>query len=177
MHVCVSEPGCRWFRWYRVAGSVPCHLPNYDELFVNWTTYGKKLATYLTEIQTFSRKWIWKYRLQQFNHFVQIDKLGVNGHSELDITESLYNYNYRTNAPSWPTNEPSRIINPSIITHHLVLPSVSGIILGMGSANGKRRYYVTQRRYYVTPPVIGWAHAQNGLCICNAFSLSRGKFL
>ena len=175
MHVCVSEPGCRWFRWYLVR----CHA--ISQITMNYLSIGqhmeKKLATYLTEIQTFSRKWIWKYRLQQFNHFVQIDKLGVNGHSELDITESLYNYNYRTNAPSWPTNEPSRIINPSIITHHLVLPSVSGIILGMGSANGKRRYYVTQRRYYVTPPVIGWAHAQNGLCICNAFSLSRGKFL
>ena len=33
----------------------------------------------------------------------------------------------------------------------------AGIILGMGSANERRRYIIT-------PPLIGWAHTQNALC-------------
>ena len=33
----------------------------------------------------------------------------------------------------------------------------AGIILSMGSANGRRRYYVT-------PPLIGWAHIQIDPC-------------
>ena len=37
------------------------------------------------------------------------------------------------------------------------LRHVAGIILGMGTANGRRRYYVT-------PSLIGWAHTQNDPC-------------
>ena len=39
---------------------------------------------------------------------------------------------------------------PKLLTLHLM----AGIILGMGSANGRRRYIVT-------PPLIGWIHTQN----------------
>ena len=44
----------------------------------------------------------------------------------------------------------------------------SGIILGMGSANEKRRYIVTSF-------LIGWAHAQNDSCDL-IISASRGNW-
>ena len=39
----------------------------------------------------------------------------------------------------------------------------SGVILGMGSANERRHYYVT-------PSLIGWAHTQNDPCWCSKLS-------
>ena len=36
---------------------------------------------------------------------------------------------------------------------------LTGIILGMGSANERRRYI-----HVITPPLIGWIHTQNDPC-------------
>ena len=43
----------------------------------------------------------------------------------------------------------------------------AGIILDMGSPNEKRSYIVLQRRYTVTPSLIGWAHTQDDPCYCD----------
>ena len=51
-------------------------------------------------------------------------------------------------------------MHPAIILvagYSLVLALYRGIILGMGSANERRRYIVTSS-------LIGWAHTQNGTC-------------
>ena len=50
--------------------------------------------------------------------------------------------------------------------------AISGNILGMGSANERRRFIIT-------PPLIGWVHTQNDPCIAICFmgSLPQGDFI
>ena len=40
-HICVSELGQHWFRWWLVACSAPSHYPNQCSLIVNWTLRNK----------------------------------------------------------------------------------------------------------------------------------------
>ena len=44
----------------------------------------------------------------------------------------------------------------------------SGIILGVGSASERRRYYVT-------PPLIGWAHTQNYTVAYNGYGAYNSR--
>ena len=52
-------------------------------------------------------------------------------------------------------------------TSVMVKKTVAGAVLGMGSADEKRRYIVTSplRRYIVTSSLISWAHNQKNPCV------------
>ena len=63
LHICVSESGQHWFRWWLVTYSAPSHYLN------QWWVIRTKLQWNLN--QNHSRTCIWKYRLQNGGHFVQ----------------------------------------------------------------------------------------------------------
>ena len=63
-HICVSEMGRHWFRYWLVAYSAPSHY-----LKQCWVISSVK---FLSKYKTFhSWKCIWKYRLRNGSHFVQ----------------------------------------------------------------------------------------------------------
>ena len=57
----------------------------------------------------------------------------------------------------------------------------SGIILGMGSANERRRYIVANsrqcERYIVTPCLIDWAHTQNDPWYFKGYTVPMGVYM
>ena len=71
-HICLSELGHHWFRWWLVTCSVPSHYLNQCWFLVNWGPLGTNIREVWRRYKTFlSWKCIWKYSLWDGGHFVQ----------------------------------------------------------------------------------------------------------
>ena len=70
-HICVSELGQRWFRYWLVAYSALSHYLNQFWVVVNGALEQSSVK-FWSKYKTFHiRKCIWKYRLRNGGHFVQ----------------------------------------------------------------------------------------------------------
>ena len=71
MHICVTNLGHHWFRWWLVTWSVPSHYLNQCCIIVNWTLRNKNSVKLYSKFKYFhSGKCIWKCYLENVSHFV-----------------------------------------------------------------------------------------------------------
>ena len=71
MPYCISVLGYHWFRLWPVAWSAPSHALSYVKLFSIWSPEKwVNCEPKYKKCASFSRKCIWKYHLQNVNHFV-----------------------------------------------------------------------------------------------------------
>ena len=92
-HICVSDSGQRWFKWWLVVYSAPTHYLKQCWVIVNWTLRKKNPWIFSQNTKFFiHKKIIWKYRLRKGGHFVQGSELkqwGKRGYIPIHVCQYL----------------------------------------------------------------------------------------